>query len=375
MNKIIIAGIFTMLMLLVPLNSIVDADIVSPNKNDNNRLAKVLITNVEYNKIKNYVESIDDNEIQSDAISIFNKVISDQGEVFVGVLGQVINQYEYEGMPPEPQLANPIQGLIDMIIEAIQGRLGWVYDCFNHVTTLIQDARFLISDITIPSLIIAEIQEIIEQLVWIKDLTILLISCKFYHIFAKWELRIEIIKEILALISNIQLIMSQIGTVINDVVTFINDVDSFIQWFNSEPWTGKIRVYGQVLEGLTGIANVDVYCWGVSVKTDEEGYFDFYVDSDNNSDKSLPPNQWYGLHCRIVSVEKDGEIVKETAKELSYVFSDGALYWIFSIKDENPEQKNSQIMRSNPLYLQFRKIILDLYERLINKNYLCYLNN
>ena len=154
-----------------------------------------------------------------------------------------------------------------------------------------------------------------------------LMKARWYQFFKKWSLRISIIQGIIESLDLVQSIALKYGLLAGSVLRFVNDVGDFLTWFSEEHWKYPIHVYGRVLQGVEGLADVTVTCRNSFIKTNEEGYFDFYMNLTPDDD-SIPPGEWFGMHKCIITVEKDG-ITKESPAVLSYVFSDGGIYWLF----------------------------------------------
>ena len=111
------------------------------------------------------------------------------------------------------------------------------------------------------------------------------------------------------------------------IVDYLKDIAGYFLWIKSEPWTHQILITGFVRKNLLfPIKGATVTCRGQTTKTNEKGEYSFYIDPmpDNTS---IPPNVYYGLHNCKITIEKDGEILKESNTLLSYVFTLGYLYF------------------------------------------------
>jgi hypothetical protein len=360
MKKIIIAGFLTLLLLLVPISTQVNANNLKACDGElGEQRALLLISKEDISELESYVNSIEDNKMKINAEKVLNYVISKDGEVNLEALGEVIDTYDYDGVSGLPGFS-PVQQLIDNIIGIIQGHLGWVYECFIYARTIVQNGIRLLNDAKIPAQIIDDIKLIIEDLSFIVDLTKMLISTEWWDFLSKWELRIGIIQNIIKVVEQIQSVVADVGIIIQDLISFVNSVTNFVNWVGSEPWTGAIHVYGQVLEGVTGCSNAKVTCRGTTFETDDEGNFDFYVNPSNTDDDSIPPNSWYGMHNCIIVAEKDNE-TKQSPDFASYVFSGGEMYWLFSFK-KNGDSKEAKedFSKLNFIRKYFSKLFLNI---------------
>lgn len=370
MKKMMIASFFTALVLILPLTSISGAENIVKSDGEDISELKILVESVQINTLKDFINSIEDDDVRQEARDVLNYIITKGGEVSLQALSEMLEEYNYEGFVGNSEDITPVQQLLDMIIQMIQERLGWVMDFVNQVSTLVNDVTMLINDASIPGEIIAKLQSLKDKLTWLKDLAVLLMECQFWEIIAKWVLRIQIIQGIMDVVKEIQGLIAIIGGVVSDVTKFIGDIEDFTQWFNSEPWKADVRVYGQVLQDSAGVSDVDITCRGVTCQTDSEGNFDFLVPVNNQSNISIPPNQWYGLHSCIITVEKDGEVLFATNELLSYCFSDGQISWTFTIEDEKSKEycfENSnrlfdRILDFLPANFLIYKLLQNLYK-------------
>ena len=338
MRKIIFAGFLAILLLLVPISTSVNANnLITCDGGPGEQTAILLISEEDISELENYVESIKDSDMKLNAKQTLKYVISRDGEVSLEALGEVIDIYNYDGVPDLSGF-NPVQQLIDNIIQIIQGHFGWVYECFIYARTLVQSGIRLLNDGRIPTQIINQIKNIMQNISVIVDLTIMLIGTEWWQFLSKWELRIGIIQNIMKVVEQIQSVIGDIGIIVQDLITFVNSASNFVKWLGNEPWKDPIHVYGQVLEGVSGCANVKVTCRNTTSETDDEGNFDFYVNPSDADDDSIPPNSWYGMHNCLIIAEKDDEI-KQSPDFASYVFSGGEMYWVFSFKQNGKSRE------------------------------------
>ena len=205
-----------------------------------------------------------------------------------------------------------------------------------------------------PKEIINETQNLITTLRHLQSILSPLIEKQYIAFLREWSPGV-IIQNITTIINSIQTIVRDLGILKGDIQRFIFDVSDFIQWFSDEPWTEPIVVYGQVIMGLNGLDNVTVQCNGVEVLTDNEGLFEFVVNT-TLSDASIPPQSYYGLHQCIIQVNYEDQ-EKDSSIPLSYVFSDGGMYWFFVLKNDD---KSDDVALENDY--SFKDFIQEKYD-------------
>ena len=288
---------------------------------------KILLTEEERNQLDEFVEAIKDDEVQDEVTCIVNYVVINEYELDLVAFGEIIERYGYEGILFDDMNSDPIQDLLNLLIEIIMDRLGWVHEFLDKTTAIIEGGFSLLQNRNLPGELIEEITVVVNHVLELKDMMLELMKARWYQFFKKWSLRISIIQGIIESLDLVQSIALKYGLLSGSVLRFVNDVGDFLTWFSEEHWKYPIHVYGRVLQGFEGLADVTVTCRSSFIKTNEEGYFDFYVNLTPDDD-SIPPGEWFGMHKCIITVEKDG-IIKESPAELSYVFSDGGIYWLF----------------------------------------------
>jgi hypothetical protein len=370
MNKrLIIAGFFAVLLLLVPLNAAADSEVKVIPKGTLvvEELIKIELTDEEFQQLNDFVDGIEDPEEQFDAQAILNRVIDESGNLNFGEFGsvleeQVITDEDEDIIVDEIAVgiilgiegvreSNPIEDLLNNFMDIILDRLGWAYDLVTKASNLLSDAQALLNDAGLPAQIISDLSNAIHWIGNALELSVLLlVKTRWWQFAQKWAYRIELITSLMEAITSIQSLATNLGILVGDLQRFVLDATDFITWFGEEPWTKPVHIYGEVMNQdgltLTPIADVDVSCRGVSTITDENGAFDFYVEIDDTS-SSLPPNQPYGMHVCEITAEKQGEFTKTTQPaELTYCFSDGGVYWLFLIKDDDDGAKQKTFVNS-----------------------------
>lgn len=315
--KILTVCFFAAILILAPISS-VSSQSVLENKglNDgyNKKDIKIPIS-----------EGESQNLYENDYEDIVDYVLTENNEIEMKKLAEVIdiNRYLYGN----DSFYNDI---INLFLDAIFDRLGWVYDGVTKAMALVNDGRALYNDIkSIPNLAekIKETYQLAEEVV---SLLLHLIKFEWAEFFAEWEFGI-IYNDLVTIYNNLNSIYAQIQRTIDDVERFIADLEDFINWYNSKPWNDDIRVFGYVQNNNQGITDVLITSRGNSTYTNEEGRFDFNVSSEPGPD-SFPNNPdfaKYGVHNCTITAEK-GDEKKKSLTLLSYSFGGGTIEYDFN---------------------------------------------
>ncbi len=369
-KKIIIASFFVFLMLLVPFTAVsetINKDRIKNFTNFYEEAPKVYINEEENEDLNDYVDDTYSGEDKTEAKNIVDSIISNNPELedtylvdMVQLSDIIESSYYYRAIPDKDlndvttkaQLNDLIdeywnfdeyifEGLIVKIIELIKNRLGWMHQFFNQGHILFVDG------VTLAKQTISNIQAI--------DIAVLVAS--FVNLIIKipaWYFS-ESIKKLFNLDFEgfTETISNFTGAFTNELVVFISDIISILEFFedtfrpfinylertqdfidwlvNDQPWKDKITVSGVATLNGKPLANANITCRGEKTQTDSEGNFYLTVFPSNNSEDSVPSNSWYGMHNCVITVSKDGEVLKETPKILSYVFSGGIIEWTFFV--------------------------------------------
>lgn len=293
--------------------------------------------------IDTYLSNISNPTSKNKIENMLEEVLSEENKLNVKNFVNMLEEYGFEKVYNNEQTTELTDDFFMFLLEMIQDRLGWVYDFYQKTSNIIYDAQNLWNDKDLPKEIIDEINTLIEQLKELQVLLTYLVEKQYIAFLKAWSPGI-IIQDLTEIITTIESLATNIGILVGDIQRFIFDVSDFISWFSNEPWKQPIHIYGQVMKGIFGVANISVSCYGESSITDSEGYFDFYVNCTPTND-SIPPDSYYGLHQYIVSIDHNTE-EKKSPDELSYVFSDGGIYWLFIL---NNNRSTDQTLLDNPI--------------------------
>ena len=305
-------------------------------------------------QIEAYLDNISDFDKQSEFQRILDYIIENEDEFNVLKLFEVLKQRDIDQIFHPSGTTEFTDDLYMFLLNLIEERLGWIYDFFQKTSDIISDTQRLWNDRGLPKEIINETQNLITTLRHLQSILSPLIEKQYIAFLREWSPGV-IIQNITTIINSIQTIARDLGILKGDIQRFIFDVSDFIQWFSDEPWTEPIVVYGQVIMGLNGLDNVTVQCNGVEVLTDNEGLFEFVVNT-TLSDASIPPQSYYGLHQCIIQVNYEDQ-EKDSSIPLSYVFSDGAMFWFFVLKNDD---KSNDVTLENDY--SFKDFIQEKYD-------------
>ena len=237
--------------------------------------------------------------------------------------------------------------IINLLISLIEDRLGWVYDGFSMSLLLFEEGKALWSDLqSIPD-VANQIKTAYEKAQEVVNLMLHLIKFEFTEFFSIWNPAV--------IYHNIMYIIDTINSVKNQAIDFMNDINNFISylealkdWFNEQHWTDDIYIYGNVQDNNQGISNVEITCKGETTYTDNDGSFDYYVNSQPDVD-SFPENNQMGIHNCIIFAEKDDKKA-ESLLVLSYAFAGGTIEYNFNNFDDGKSKSlrvlNCPLLRS-----------------------------
>jgi hypothetical protein len=333
MKRFIIAAIFSIIIILLPISSSIETEF-SENREEDIRVfsaLKIKLNDETIDQIYKIASEIENGIYRYKALSIINQILTEYGELNVNKFFNILNKEDITDFNEIRTTTDVLDDLYNFIFGLIVERLGWVNDLLDKTSNIINDARNLWNDRTIPSEIRYEIQNIINKFNELKNLTTLLSEGEYFQFLRNWTPFI-FINDTMAIIESIQTIAYDLGILFGDIQSFIYDVSDFMSWFGNEPWKDQIYVYGRVIEGINGVSNATVSCMNITTQTDEYGNFSMYIPS-NPSEFSVPPNEYYGIHKCIITAEKNG-VMKNSIDTLSYVFSGGSIFWMFIMTDE-----------------------------------------
>ncbi len=301
---------------------------------------KVKLTEEQIHSFNEFIESITSAEDKNTAKDISNRILSEGTDIDINRFGELLGEYGFENVSKCQETTDIVDDVLNFIMELIIERLGWVNDLLEKTSDVLYDAQRVWQDRSLPKEIISEIGLLIENLKELQNLATLLIEGRYIQFLRAWSPGI-IIEDITEIIESIETIANDVGILTGDISRFISDMSDLIGWFSDKPWERPIHVYGKVMQSTKGLSNVTIRCKAVTSMTDEEGNFSFFVNSTPD-DHSMPPNVYYGIHQCIITAENKG-IVKEVPVEFSYVFSDGDIYWLFLMDDDDDSVQKGSI--------------------------------
>ena len=397
MKKILTACIMAAILMLVPVT--VNAVTIDVEKNPilnnyNTDEPQMFITEEEYNGVVVYIEGKFEGEEKVEANNILDSITSFDVEysiynVDAEALVEAIEDYSYFHIIPEsvidattsnPELLNlinqywtftdyPFANLIDKIVDLVKGRLGWIYQLFYQGGTL------FIQGVTLAKQFIGNIQtlefaKIITKVVnLLVSIPILYFSQSIQTLFnldingfitTISEFTGAFTTELSDLVVLATAILEQLGEYFIPLSIYVEDIGDFVNWVISEPWKEIITVKGNVINLLlAAYPNAVVSCREGSDVTDSQGNFEFIVNTTDNSEDSVPPNNYYGLHLCVITVSKNGEVLKQTPTLLSYVCSGGTIEWPFivqKIKSKDTSYLTNFIENFNLLLQRFLRL-------------------
>ncbi len=335
MKKLLIVILFIVILILAPISSSFESEFFENKDIKYNSLTvfKIKLTNDTINQIYQLIADIEDNICRNIALTIINQILTKDGELLVNKFFNILSEEGIIDLYKLKDTSDALDDLYDFIFDLFVERLGWLNDLFDKTSNIINDAKELWNDRTIPSEIRDEIQNIIDKLNELESLLTLLAEGKYLRFLRDWAPFI-FINNTIAIVESISTISYDLGVLFGDIRNFIYDVSDFISWFSDEPWKDQIFVYGRVMKDIfNGASNVTISCMNVTTQTDEDGNFSMYV-SPSPSEVSLPPNEYYGIHKCVITAEKEG-ITKSSVDSLSYSFSGGSIFWMFMLTDDD----------------------------------------
>jgi hypothetical protein len=340
MKKILIALFMSFILLLTPIYSSIETDFVKNKEIKYNSFTtfKIKLKNLTINQIYQIVSKIEDTEYKYKALKIIDQILTIDGELLVNKFFCILSDEDITDLYIIDTSSDVLDDLYDFIFGLIIERLGWLNELFDKTKDIIDDARDLWNDRTLPQEIRDEIQNLINKLNELESLLTFLSEGKYFQFLREWSPFI-LINDTMAIVESIRIIAYDTGVLFGDIRSFINDVTDFISWFSDEPWKDQIYVYGRVMKDIfNGASNVTISCMNETTKTDEDGNFSMYI-TPSPSESSFPPNEYYGIHKCVITAEKDG-ITKSSIGSLSYVFSGGSFFWMFIMKNEESKFKD-----------------------------------
>lgn len=409
MKKILIIYFLTTIMLLVPITTnavTVDIEKSSALSDNSPEKPQIFMTSEQKAELTNFIETNFEESEKEEAYNLLEDILSYDIEnrvyiVDVDALVDATERYSYYHVIPQEALYQvqsrdelnqlidqywdftnyPLGNLIDKIIEIIKLRLGWIYQLF------VDGGNLFIEGVTLAKSFIQNIQNL-DIAILFTALVNLLVSIPLYYfsesIKALFNLDIngfiEIIENFTAVftteLSNfvelVEEIFSKLGEAFQPIVEYTSEVRDFVDWLSADPhpWQEEITVKGIAITLLgSPFVGAEVNCRGESAVTDSDGRYSFTVYPSDDSDDSIPPNSWYGLHKCVITISQDGEFLKQTPEKLSYVCSGGTIEWFFIIPKVRSREMHPSTVFIEKFYSILEKIhsFLPIFFRNINK--------
>jgi len=342
MKKKAISLIFVTILIFTSFSATAKSDFIISNpieKNNN----YVMPSDGNYN-LDEYIDNIKDSEPLDVVLiveDIENRVIikdeeTDEVSIDLYELALVIEEYNYEGIPITEE-TSVVDDLINLILTSIQDRLGWVYILIDKTTTVIQEAKAIIS---LSQSTIQTAVDLYQTAKQVLNLTNYLLQGKIANFTQGWSPGYYI-NNIQRIIGDLQILLNNIPQLVNLITQTIEDSTELYNYISSNPWEDDVNIYGHAFElkGLepTGIEGVDISCRNINSVSDSNGEFSFDVSIDDTSD-SIPPNSYYGIHKCEVTADRDGEV---KSSSIPYVFSGGRIYKDFYFKEKKDDVSKS----------------------------------
>jgi hypothetical protein len=347
MKRISINIFLIILIVLVPLASSIESDYFRYREIDynQNNPFKIQLTNDSIYEINELISRINDDTLRNNVYLVINQIITNEGILLANRFFEIYSENGIIELYKNKETLDPLNELYDYILELIIERLGWLNDLFEITSEIIDDARDLWNDRTIPKDVRNEINNIINKMNELEYLLSLLAEGKYFRFFREWS-PLVFINDTIAIVESLSQISNDLGILFGDIRDFINDVSDFISWLRGEPWKDQIYVYGRVMKDIiNGASNVTISCINTTTQTDENGNFSMFI-SPSPSEVSFPPNSYYGIHKCVINAEKD-DITKSSPDELSYVFSGGSIFWTFILSDDDSTSRKYENLFQN----------------------------
>lgn len=352
MKKVLIACFLALIMLMVPFTTIAKTENISDTKKISQTLYEIpefYITSQQRQLLEKFIDTNYEGEEKIDAYEVFNTIVSIDNEIDIIELANAVYEYGVQQIPPAElnnaetiddlnilielywKAASIFDNLVDEIIQLIKDRLGWLYIFLTEGIALIIEGVELIVEIFNNFFIIAltfvtAINEMIFVPGFFRDLLTELFSLNFQEVDNMiTTLTDSFIGEVVALLNGLLVLIQ--NPILNDYLSRLID---FLEWIEAEPWTDSILVTGSVKLNLLSLSGATITCRGQTTTTDSDGKFSFEVDAAPD-DSSFPPGEYYGMHACVITVSRDGNVLKQTIPVLSYAFSGGKINWPFFI--------------------------------------------
>jgi hypothetical protein len=353
MKKVLIACFFAIIMLVVPFTAVGQTSNISTVKNVDNlgvEIPEFYLTKEQLKKIDDFIDDNFEGEDKALAESIRDYIITPDGKVDIAKLADALVEYAYQPIPQEEldlvqtkeQLEKLIElfwvldafgSLVFLITSFVANRLGWLYTLINDGYDLFNKGIQLTIRILDESIdLVISFVEAVNLMLTIPQVFSDMMEKLFNQQFNEFLNIVgnfinNFVNDFIVLVADLIVIFAFIPEVFNYLKY---QLAPFFEWILGAHWKDKIRIQGIVLKNFIPVSGAMITCRGTTDTTDSRGIFDFDVVVDPSED-SFPPNEYYGAHNCQITVEKDGEVLRQTSSILSYVFSSGAIIWPFII--------------------------------------------
>ena len=381
MRKVLIACFLSILMLMVPITAVSRTANLNDTKNiideekvisSQNSEIRFYITNSDYNQIVGYIENYIPDDRQVEAYDIVDYIITPHAvygyEVDMEKLGEKWIEYGFHSIDPDLiDNADTLEVLETLLraewvfdilgefvnfitgITPIKNRLGWFRRVLNDMYSFCKEGAYIVLDVTVNTLQqLKALANVVNFIISVPETLYLALDDlvnnngpgfknKIGGLLQDFiEVTVGLIPYAVGLLSAFQRIANFLGLVLDFILDMLAET----------PWNDNIYVSGTIIKNFPG--EVTITCRGQST-TAGQGSFGFNINP-NPDGTSLPENEFYGIHDCTITVEQDGTVLKSSTKILSYVFSDGTIYWPFVIIRGRPRTtdiSNNIIQRFN----------------------------
>lgn len=309
MRKIVLAGFFATILLLVPCTSA----FTLPLNQDEQKELRILVQQVEDITLREQLENI------------LDIICTDTGDLDIDRLENVLESYlQHDGdIDPEILNTNVWQWIVD--------RLGWVYITSEHIMTLYTKGTYIFTVFSAKYTMLVT---------WYQSILLLKEAWQAFKFSPTFLNLIHLITAVgdvlLSTIAIIKDIADGEKELLNALYDFQNETQAFNDFLADEPWNAPILIEGTV-EGIEGTATVS--CKNDTVTTNGS-----YTLNFTTADESKP---WWVHHCVITANYEEKEKTQE-----SYAFSMGRIEANFDFTGTQQKKQFKNNM-GYPLILQF----------------------
>jgi hypothetical protein len=321
-KRILTAGFFAFLVLLMPLTAATQIPLTKEELKELHELAKVK----------------KDENVKAELEEILERIITDEDELDVDALEQVMQEYK---MGNEKPVFNTD------LWQWIMDRLGWIYYGMNYSINIYHDAVHL--------------RDVLNYKIYLID-TIFLEPWRAWKTFKAGPTRDNLTALVAAVTKALYTLPELWEDVTDGEIELIealnnltNELNAFRSFLEGNPWMKPITIQGSV-SGFEG--NVTVSCKNAEgVVKDSITTSDVFTLNFTTADEPYP---WWVHKCIITVSIKDGE---EKSKN-RYAFSMGKIEVDFKASDDTPILGCQKLPRYQRTTIKkiLRSSILDILE-------------